>query len=242
MTDRGQSATVGFVVIFSMVLLMVALISVSGFATLDHVQDAERVNNGVRSFEILSDNVDDVVGDEVPSRTTTVKLYNSQLSAAETTTIEVAVPADDFTHRFEVTPIVLDAGTGTEVVYENGAVIRSDPDGQVMVDSPTMLLTTDYTVIPVVRTTPVGSTSVAGQTSATVRTTHEGTTVLRTDTESDDVTLTVTSPRSEAWLRYLDAQPGTDTCNRVASDTVSCTLDTSEVTVSVTDIAVRFDN
>ncbi|MFC7027963.1 hypothetical protein ACFQH8_11645 [Halomicroarcula sp. GCM10025710] len=72
MTDRGQSATVGFVVIFSMVLLMVALISVSGFATLDHVQDAERVNNGVRSFEILSDNVDDVVGDEVPSRTTTV--------------------------------------------------------------------------------------------------------------------------------------------------------------------------
>ncbi|MFC7019044.1 MULTISPECIES: DUF7289 family protein [Haloarcula] len=242
--DRGQSTTIGFVVIFSMVLLMVALISASGFATLDHVQDSERVNNGVRSFEILSDNVDDVVGDEVPSRTTTVKLYDSQLSAAGTTTIEIDVPADGFSHAFEVAPIVLDAGAGTDVVYENGAVIRSDPDGEVMVDEPAMLLTTDYTVLPVVRTETVSSTAVGGQSSATIRTTRAGTTVLRTDTESggvyDDVTLTVTSPRSEAWFRYLDAQSATDTCTR-SGDTVTCTLTTSEVTVSVTDVDVRFD-
>lgn len=245
MSHRGQSSTVGFVVIFSMVLVMVALVSVSGFATLGHVQDAERVNNGVRSFEILSANVDDVVRDGVPSRTTTVKLYGSQLAAAETTTVAIDVPADGFTHTFEVTPIVLDSRTGTDVVYENGAVVRADPDGQVMVDSPAMLLTTEYTVLPVVRTSGVGSTSVAGQRSATVRTTHAGTTVLRADTETagvyDDVTLTVTSPRSEAWFRYLDAQAATDACTR-SGDTVTCTLTTSEVTVVVTDVEVRLDN
>lgn len=239
--DRGQSTTIGFVVIFSMVLLMVALVSVSGYATLGHAQDAERVNNGVRAFEVLAVNAEDVVSEDVPSRTTTVKLDGGQLSAADTTTFEVDV-GTDFSHTVELAPIVLDpSGTGSRVVYENGAVVRADPDGQVMVSSPSVLVTADYTVLPVVRTVPVSSTAIGGQDTATIRTTRGETEVFRVDTAGDPVVVTVTGAQSEAWLRYFDGQPGTS-CTRIDGATVECTLTTDELTLVVTDVEVRLDN
>lgn len=238
MIDRGQSTTIGFVVVFATVLVMVALVSVSGYSALQDVRDVERVDNGVRSFEVLSSNVDDVVSGGVPSRTTTVKLAGARLSTADPVTFEVHVPADGFRREVEVRPLVFDADTGTQVVYSNGAVIRANRDGQVVASGPKPLVSAEYAVISFVRTRPAES-SVGGHTSVSVRTTRNGTTVSRVDTAGDDVYLNVTTSRSEAWARYLDGQPNID-CTR-SGDTVTCTLTTDATTVSVTDVDVRLD-
>lgn len=241
MTDRAQSTTVGFVVIFGTVLVMVGLVSVSGFAALEDVRDEERVTNGVRSFEVLAANVDDVAGEGVPSRTTTVKLDGVSLSVGEDVTFEVHVPADGVRKTVETRPLVLDAKSGTRVVYANGAVIRADRDGQVMARPPRLLVTADYARLHVVRTRPVAATSVGGQTTASVRTTRNETTVAQTGTAGDTVYLNVTSPRHEAWGRYLDSRSQVS-CTPAAGDTVSCVLTTDETTVAVTDVDVRLDD
>lgn len=241
MTDRGQSSAIGFVVIFGTILLMVGLVSVSGYSALGDVQDAERVNNGVRSFEVLSTNVDEVVSEGVPSRTTTVKLDGGHVATVDPVTVEVHVPADGYKQTVEVQPLVFDVGTSSQVLYENGAVIRADRDGQVMASNPNMVITSNYAVIPVVRTESVGPTSVGGQSRVSVRTTRNGTTVTSEQTAGQDVYLNVTSERATAWKRYLDQQPQTS-CGPVIGNTVSCTLQTKEVTVSVTTVDVLLSN
>ncbi|MDS0278412.1 hypothetical protein NDI85_11450 [Halomicroarcula sp. S1AR25-4] len=238
MTDRAQSTTVGFVVIFGTVLVMVGLVSVSGFAALEDVRDEERVTNGVRSFEVLATNVDDVAIEGVPSRTTTVKLDGVSLSVGPSVTFEVRVPADGFRKTVETRPLVLDAKSGTRVVYANGAVLREDRAGQVMARPPRPLVTADYARLHLVRTRPVAATSVGGQTTASVRTTANGTTVASTGTAGETVYLNVTSPRHEAWGRSLDSHPQVS-CAPVGGETVSCVLTTDETTVSVTDVDVR---
>lgn len=241
MTERGQSTTIGFIIIFGTVLLMVGLVSVSGFAALEDVRNDERVTNGVRAFEVLATNVDEVAADEVPSRTTTIQIDGMSLSVGSKTTVEVHVPADGLRRTVETRPLVLDGGDGSKVVYASGAVIRSDRDGQVMARPPRLLVTAEYTRIHVLRTQPVASTSVGGQNTASVRTTRNGTAIEKTDTAGDAVYFNVTSPRSAAWQRYLDSQSQTN-CTPVDSDTISCEITTDETAVSVTDVDVRLDD
>lgn len=241
MTDRAQSTTVGYVVIFGTVLVMVGLVSVTGFAALEDVRDEERVTNGVRSFEVLATNVDDVATDGVPSRTTTVKLDGVSVSVGPSVTFEVHVPSDGFRETVDTRPLVLDAKSGTQVIYANGAVLREDRDGGVMARPPRLLVTADYARLHVVRTRPVAATSVGGRTTASVRTTRNETTAATTGTAGDTVYVNVTSPRHEAWGRYLDSQPQTS-CTSVGGNTVSCVLTTDETTVAVTDVDVRLDD
>lgn len=241
MTGRGQSTTIGFVIIFGTVLLLVGLVSVSGFAALEDVRNDERITNGIRSFEVLATNVDAVAGDEVPSRTTTIQVDGMSLSIGQKTTVEVHVPADGLRQTVETHPLVLDGGAGSQVVYANGAVIRSDRDGQVMARPPRLLVTADYARLHVIRTRPVAATSVGGQNTATVRTTGNGTSVEQTATSGDAVYVNVTTPRREAWQRALESNPQTS-CTAVGSDTVSCELTTDETAVSVTTVDVRLDD
>ena len=241
MTGRGQSTTIGFVIIFGTVLLMVGLVSVSGFAALEDVRNDERVTNGVRSFEVLATNVDEVAGDGVPSRATTIQVDGLSLSTGPKTTFEVHVPADGVRQTVETAPLVLDGGAGSQVVYANGAVIRADRDGLVMARPPRLLVTPDYARLHVIRTRPVAATSVGGQNTATVRTTRNGTAVEETATSGDTVYFNVTSPRRAAWQRSLDSNPQTS-CTAVDSDTVSCEITTDETAVSVTTVDVRLDD
>jgi hypothetical protein len=241
MTERAQSTTIGFVIIFGTVLLMVGLVSVSGFAALEDVRSDERVTNGVRSFEVLATNVEEVAVDEVPSRTTTIQVDGMSLSIGSKTTIEVHVPADGIRRTVETYPLVLDGGAGSKVVYTNGAVLRSDRGGQVMARPPRLLVTADYTRLHVIHTRPVAATSVGGQNTATVRTTRNGTSVEKAATSGDTVYVNVTTPRRVAWQRSLESQPQTS-CTAVDSETVSCELTTDEIAVSVTTVDVHLDD
>lgn len=241
MTGRGQSTTIGFVIIFGTVLLLVGLVSVGGFAALEDVRNDERVTNGVRSFEVLATNVDAVAAEGVPSRTTTIQVDGTSLSIGPESTVEVHVPADGVRRTVKTSPLVLDGGAGSRVVYANGAVIRSDRNGQVMARSPRLLVTADYARLHIIRTRPVAATSVGGQNTATVRTTRNGTAVEETATSGDTVYFNVTTPRRAAWQRSLESNPQTS-CTAVGSDTVSCQITTDETAVSVTTVDVRLDD
>lgn len=236
--SRAVSPAVGFVVVFATVLLSVGVVTAGGYAALDDARDTQRVDNGVRAFEVLASNTDAVVEDGAPSRTTTVGVDGSQVAVSDPITVEVHVPADGFQRTVTVRPVTYDTDTA-RVVYASGAVVRADPGGSVVVRPPRLVVTAEYAVVPVVRTYPVDTTAVGGADSARVRTTATGRTVGRTPTDGDTVYLNVTTPRSEAWYRHLDGQSRIS-CTRSGA-TVSCTLDTDHVAVPVTEVAVDLE-
>lgn len=241
--DRAQAEVLGFVLTFGIIVLAVSVVTVSGYAGLQHAQQAEQVNNAAVAFQVLADNVDDLVGAGVPSRSTELKLAAAQLSLGDPITVNVTVtsqadPNQTVTYALASRPIVYDARTGSTVVYSSGAVIRTDPGGVVMLREPALTLSAERTTLPIVQLRAKGTTDVGGSTQVEVRTTRVEAPLLVSETTPQTVTLEVASPRAAAWERFLrprvEAAGGTCTSG---VGTVTCTFDTQRVHV----VAVRTD-
>lgn len=244
MDNRGQSELVGFVLVFGLVLLTISLVTATGFVGLQNAQDHERTNNAERAFTVLADNVEDVTRHGAPSRATEIQLADAKLSTEETESItisgeRVSNASENFTYTYTVHPVVYDSGTGTEIAYSSGAVVRRDAESAVMLREPNVVFTDDAVVVPIVRTYPEGSEAVGGSTTVRVRTRHADTELLRTKEAEYNVTVEVTSTRADAWERYFASDPATD-CSR-SGDTVSCDVTTDRVYVTVEHIGVSLD-
>lgn len=238
MADRAQSEVLGFVLVFASIVIAVALVTATGFAGLQGAREAEQVENAAVAFEVLADNVDDLVVAGAPSRSVEIKLADAQLSLAEPVTITVNV-TDAATGAslaplvLEPRPIVYDARSGSTIVYSSGAVIRVDRDGMVTLREPTWLLSSDRVVLPIIQTREASTTSsqyVGGTKRVHVRTTRSLTQLLANETTPQTVTITVTSPRAAAWAQSLDANPDVD-CDPPTAESVTCSVDTQRVYV-----------
>lgn len=257
MPDRGVSDVVGFVLIVSLIVSTVGVVYVFGIGGLQDVRDAERVDNAERAFDVLADNMADLHKRDAPSRATEIKLAEADLGFSGDTTINVSV--DDggtvaYTRK-SVAPIVYSAsGRESELYYVNGAVIRTDRNGGVMLSDPTMQFVTQngerVAVVPIIETRAAGDTGqIGGSTTTLVRTRAVTSGILLSDTGTLDVTINVTSTdvqRAVVWERYLeteipdawDTNGDDDVCAR-SGTAVTCTLEADSVYVPRTGIAVQ---
>ncbi|PSP64411.1 hypothetical protein BRC77_03835 [Halobacteriales archaeon QH_8_64_26] len=131
-------------------------------------------------------------------------------------------------------PIVYATG-GSEIVYESGAVIRSDRSGAVLKRPPAMRFAETDTVIRLVETRPSNQGdpgSVGGTTTALVRMKRDKTAVLTLPNHRSpflvNLTVRTTPARAVVWERHLDSRiewtnAGTDNdaCS-VSDGTVYC--------------------
>lgn len=244
---RGVSDLVGFVLVFSLVVSVVAVVSVAGFSSLESARDAERTNNAERAMEVLRDNMADVTDRGAPSRATEVSLDEASLRLGDRIQIEVTDPNNDTkfltTTTFGVRPIIYDDGD-TELVYAMGAVFRDGPRGGTVVEPWRPVLDEERTVIPLVETTSASgdvqslqSDTVLVRSSLNRRITH----VAKDDYSEADVWINVTSPRTELWERMLSDDPKISCPSPAAgANEVQCHLDydPDEVYVVGTRIAV----
>lgn len=98
------------------------------------------------------------------------------------------------------------------IAYEAGAVIRTDDGDSVMVSEPEFIINETRSNLPLLRTTsPPDGNSVSGDSTVLVRgfiecRSTECQTVRELELFKDggDVTVTVTSPRYDAWEAYFD--------------------------------------
>lgn len=240
--DRGQSEALGFLLIFGVVVLTIALVGVAGFTGLDNVQDFQRTSNAEQAFRVLADNVDDVVGDGAPGRSTEVRISDASLSLASTETIAITDDDGSIDETVETRPIVYDSGTGTNVTYHSGAVIREDDGSAVLLRAPGFVITDDVVVLPLVNASAAGAGRVGGTTAVTVRTRAAGTEVVAADESVGNLTLTVSSPDAEAWERYFERHAdGGPVTNVVRNgDSVEVEIETERVYVTDHRIDVRF--
>lgn len=244
MPDRGQSELVGFLLVFGVVVLTIALVVVTGFVGLDGAKDFQRTTNAERAFTGLADDVDDVARGGAPSRSTEIRIADGRLSLepAETRIEITAVDGNSTAVTVETHPVVYDSGTGTTVTYRSGALVRRDGDAAVMYREPDFVLTQERVILPVVETAQEGGGPVGGTGAVDVRTVHAGEDVVIWDRPVAKVMLNVSTPNAGAWERYFEAASGDGPVTNVERDGefVEVTLEPDRATVTVHRIEVTF--
>lgn len=208
---RGVSETIGFVVVFSIIVVSVGVIYVTGFNSVRDMQQGEQLQNAERTFEALERNFDDIEQRGAPSRAGEVNLNGGTLSVRSDSRIDVNVSgAASFNRSIPIGALAYEFD-GRSVEYENGAVFRRADDRSVILTSPTFSCEDGSAVITVV-TLRSPNTSVSGTNVVTVTAERRTARVLfpnATPGKSvDAVNVTVHSPNDEAWNEHLADAPG----------------------------------
>lgn len=251
MADRAQTEVLGYVLVFAVIVLTVALVTGPGQAGLQNARDAQRTANVEEGFAVLAENVDDVVREGVPSRATEFDLSGQRVALGEPVTVRVnatytANGTTAFDRTQSIRPITYRAESGAELVYVNGAVIARGQDGGVaMLREPRLVLGPDRAVVPVINTSLDrqqlrGREEVVDRESRLlVRAEERGDPAVNRTTAEVTLTVEITSPRAAAWEAYLERALGT-TCSRTG-DTVACSYETGAATLVVTRVDISLE-
>jgi hypothetical protein len=242
--NRAVSDVVGYVLIFSLITVSVGVITVGGFSALQDRQDAERINNAERAFDVFAGNMEDIYRDGAPSRATEMRLSGGTLRYGESVSITVAdTDSPDTNATIQTTPLVYTDG-GTEIIYVAGVVIRSEQGSAVMIREPPFRISSQRTFIPLVDTT-----GFPGLTALSV----EGTVRIRSEsreriavpepelTDANEVRIDVNSPRDDAWERYFDDQAAEVGGSVSNNGEVSYTFETEELSAPQFRIQLRLE-
>lgn len=252
--SRGVSDVVGFTLVFALILAMVTLVTVVGFGDLSTIRAVEQTDNAQRAFDVVADNIADVVIRGAPSRATEIKLTDATLYAGDPVLINVTasdssgvVPPLTANATYEVRPIVYEGQRETNIVYSAGAVFRVQREGGIVVRDPPFVLDDDRIHFPMALTQSRGADSIGG---STIRlravATQRALDVYETGTPYDTLDINITSPRYELWAEYLRGEPGTTNCNTDATtESVTCDLTAggapNRLSIQVVRMTVEFE-
>lgn len=254
MDDRGVSETLGYVLIFSLVVTTAATGFTLGTTELSNTQQQAKLTNVERAFDVLADNLGDVHRHEDPRRATEIRLADGTIAVGDETNVTVGLydesadtfvdPANNST-TFEFHPIRYHSD-GTTISYEAGAVVRSSPKGGIMLSEPAFLTNESRVVLPFIVTEPDADTTSVGGTDTVLVVGKRGPRVVPREIDPDGSTVAVriNSSRAEVWERYFERHDDfTVDDSAGGTDSVTATLDTSDaemVVVARSYVSVEF--
>lgn len=172
-----------------------------------------------------------------PSRTIGISLAGATLGPGDD--VRITVNGSERSVHATLTPLVY-RYENSRFVYTNGVVLRSDGGNAVLLEDIGIRVApgVDRALVPVIDTVTAGGT-VGGRTRARVSFAARGPGMREVTTLDGPITVTVETPRSDAWYRaFVDAE----TCasaTRPTNETARCTLDTESALVSRTNVTVR---
>lgn len=193
MNDRAISDLVGFTLMFSIIIMSVAIVSTAGITQLSELSERESINSAERGMEAFAGSADDLVrqGDIVRGATlapsgglvwfngsTELKVTVDRPSPTLSTAHDISLNATE--HRFSRNP------EDVSVVYEGGAVMRSDGGGAIV--RPQWRCADDRAVLTAVKLVPgdgLADGSGFGSGTSDVSPTS-GDEIIRGDIESTD--------------------------------------------------------
>lgn len=238
--DRGVSEVIGFVLVFSLITMTIAIVFTVGLGGLQDAQRTEQVNNVERAFDVLDTNVEEIHRQEAPSRATEMRLSGGRLGFGAPTTVTVDVDDGTEATTIETRPLVY-ANGDTEIVYELGGIVRTDGAGSVILVDPGYVLNDDRSVVPLLVTTkPSDQTAIGGHRTVLVHGSYQHAEILDPAT-TDQVTVRVESPRADAWERYFQRRADRQETGSVTrtGDAVEYTVVGGEKSLSVTWVRLR---
>lgn len=222
--QEGVSEIVGYVIMLTIVLIAIGLVFANVVPVLDDTEETEHTKNSQRVFSVIQGNVGEIIENDVPSRGAEMSLKGGKLSVQQeatrlNVTINNTAGNEVYNSSDQLLPgstlfirhITYDTDAGT-VSYENGAVIRSDSNGNsVMLEEPRWRIEEDGPVIlPMIATRGRGTLS--GNQVALIQTTQVGRSSLdaQNATDVDTVELEMKSPNADAWNGYLEGEENVD--------------------------------
>ncbi len=244
-SDRAVSDVVGYVLVFALVTATIGTVFAVGFVGLEDRQNAERVANVERAFDVFDDNVRDIQRYEDPSRATEIRLSDGTLSLqAETrVTLEYENESGTFDGRsFRMSTLTYTNGD-TTIAYEGGAWFRVDGDRATMRSPPRFVAEDDRTVLPVVRLIRDDDVE-AIRTDGTVQvsTRLSGSSTNRypvpASGEVESIRLRIESPYADAWAEYFEESDEFSDFSRPNDGEVVATVEEDE-RVSLRVVGVR---
>ncbi len=207
--DRAVSNVVGYVLVFSLVTVTIGVVFAVGITGVEERQNAERVANVERAFDVFDDNLRDVQRYDDPSRSTEMRLSGGTLSTAETAHVRLRNESGAVLLERRFHSLTYEADD-TRIAYEMGAWFRTDGDATVMRSEPRFVADADRTTLPLVLLYPSGDRTVAGEGTLQIRAGG-----LRSNTGPDygaagheTLELEIESPHSAAWERYFERTDG----------------------------------
>ncbi|WP_050034124.1 DUF7289 family protein [Halorubrum halophilum] len=236
--DRGVSNVVGYVLVFSLIIVTIGTVFTVGLAGVEDRQEAARVTNVERAFDVFDDNIRDIQRYGDPSRSTEVRLNGGRLVVADPTTVRVENSSGGtVTEPITTSPLEYTNGD-TTIAYEAGALFRSDSGRSTMLSTPRFVAADGRTVLPLVRLFRDTEAASAGGTSTVqieAQTPNDGS-LGRFNATDDPHRVSVESPRAAAWGRYFERTDGFDEVT--ANETVASATLTENETVYVRRIAI----
>ncbi len=257
--ERAVSETLGYILVFSIIVTTIATATVFGFGGLEDRQDAEQVANVERAFDVLADNFRDISRYEDPSRATEIRLAGGTIGVGQEVTITVGqwdgdAFVDGETENVTFRPLVFQSDGG-EVIYESGVVFRGSRSGSIA-RSPLPFVVGDETAVVPVAATSVGSSTTAVGGDRTAQVVGERRPTTRTlanrtvEADGNRLAIRVESPRADGWARQLESEGYQNVDLNESTDTVTADLSVEKdgdirepetVRLPVTNIQIRFD-
>lgn len=251
--ERAVSELIGFILVFALLISTIVIVYTGGFGALQQTRDAERVNNAERAFDVLATNFEQIARGDAPLRATEIQLSEAKLETTEHRTLSTNATSFDAAQTSGPVPIKFTGGTDTEIVYEAGAVLRTDGDSGVMLRKPDFVFDSKRTVIRYIETRG-SDQSVGGSTTVLVRAERRQSSVMGSANNVTDETVTfnlsTTPTRAVVWERYLESEIDwvSDSCSTVAESpdehTVTCSFpldDGGSLVVARTRVRVWID-
>lgn len=249
MDDRAVTEIVGFILVVSIILGTISIVYVGGFAGLQDTRDNEQSTNAERAFDVLAHSFEDIARNSAPSGATEIKLADSQISVRDNMRVSTNASSMATAASARPRPIVYDTGgSDTQIVYENGAVIREDGDSALMIREPDFVFDSDRTVLRYIEIRG-GAASVAGTTTVLVNGERTQTRLLAAESNPGTVNVSyrTTTMRVGVWEQYFNrALDGMGSDCTVTEDeeniaTVDCEFETQSLHVARTRISVSLD-
>mgnify|MGYP000117914800 CR=1 FL=1 len=243
MDERGVSEALGFVLIFSLILLMTGAIYTGGIGELKEVRDDQQVAGVERAFTAIGSDVTDVVRDGSPSRSSTIRLNDGTLTFGNQTWVNVTVDGERVNNS--VTPLVYRLNGEPQLAYTAGMVTRSGGGGGWAVTTEPPVIAVggsphEAVFFPIVDLD--GEGRVGGARAVTVQTESGDGAILGERRRGNplDVNVTVTdTPRSAAWGRYLESALDAD-CESIGENAVGCDFEARSFRTSFYTVEMSF--
>ncbi|WP_370572598.1 hypothetical protein [Methanomethylovorans sp.] len=239
--DAAVSETVGFILMFSIVILSMSMIYILGYPILQEHIESSVFENAQQSFIVLQSDMKRVAFEQVPVKTMKIKLHSSTLSIDNRSSIFISY-SDSTSHSYNYSTGEIEFTKNDNVLtYENGGLwMKQHPSGAMMVSKPPIytgrIKNDNMTTIGVVSVN--GRRSTGGNGIASINMEHNSSYLIK-PSEKVDVTVTINSAYASQWGRYLE-ENGFDIISSSPSSVSASRLQTwliigsHEVDVSIT--------
>lgn len=218
MTDRAVSQSLGFVLVFSVVVLSVGTVTVFGYGQLAEIRESEQLRNAERSLQLVGGNIGEIQDGRTVARTGALDLDRGRISLLPDAESRMRIRVADTSGPAAAYDETLVVGgiryryEDTTIGYEGGVVFRSDRAGNAVAKStPPFVCTDDHAVVPVVTVEGEGNRSLGSGTvtvsvarnTSTIAFPHNRSGVDSTDGRANVSIEVVDSPFDSGWDRYF---------------------------------------